>query len=242
MKTVDWYEGITKKMVKGQLYSHKTIVDWLSLEKPGLSKSGYHWAINKLLQRGALVRKGYGEYSLPDGEIRCIFSPDYSEEASLLRKTLSEKYPHVAFTVFETVLMNSFLNHLVGQNTIFLQVEKESSIHVFRYFQDEGLSNLLYKPSKKDFNLYWKTGTVVITDMVSEAPLRNDEPHCIMLEKMLVDMCADKLIVSTFSKAELPDVFEQVKRRYAVDNPKMMRYARRRHKEKEIIKYLEGDK
>ena len=96
----------------------------------------------------------------------------------------------------------------------------------------------MFKPSIKDFRLYWGKGAVVITDLISEAPLRSDKPYHIMLEKMLVDMCADKLIASTFSKAELPEVFSLASRKYYLDKPKMLRYARRRNKEAEITMYL----
>ena len=44
----------------------------------------------------------------------------------VLMEKISKKFPYVSFTVFETVLMNNFLNHLIAQNTIFLQVERES--------------------------------------------------------------------------------------------------------------------
>lgn len=86
-----------------------------------------------------------------------------------------EKYPYVQFTVFETVLMNEFLNHLIAQNTVFIQVEKESSIYVFRFFQNQGIQNVMYKPGKKDFNLYWAKDCVIVTDMISEAPFLSNE-------------------------------------------------------------------
>lgn len=106
------------------------------------------------------------------------------------------------FTVFETVLLNEFLNHLIAQNTIFIQVEKESSIYVFRFLQEHGVQNVMYKPDKNHFDLYWSKDCVVVTDMISEAPIRTDQPHAVMLEKMLVDMLADKLIAASFSKAQ----------------------------------------
>ena len=64
----------------------------------------------------------------------------------------------------------------------------------------------------------------------------------IMLEKMLVDMSADKLIAATFSKAELPDVYEQAQSRYHLDKVRMLRYARRRNRQEVLLKYLEGSK
>lgn len=98
----------------------------------------------------------------------------------------------------------------------------------------------MYKPSKNDFNLYWVKDSVVVTDLISEAPIRTSKPNYIMLEKMLVDMSADKLIAATFSKAELPDVYEQAQSRYLLDKVRMLRYARRRNRQDEILKYLEG--
>ena len=78
--------------------------------------------------------------------------------------------------------------------------------------------------------------------MISEAPIRSDKPHSIMLEKMLVDILADKLISITFSKAELPDIYEQAQSRYRLDKVRMLRYARRRNRQDVLLKYLEGSK
>ena len=100
----------------------------------------------------------------------------------------------------------------------------------------------MYKPSKNDFNLYWAKDGVIITHMISEAPIRADKSHYIMLEKMLVDISADKLIAATFSKTELPDVYEQVQSRYLLDKARMLRYARRRNRKDILLKYLEGSK
>jgi hypothetical protein len=66
-------------------------------------------------------------------------------------------------------------------------------------------------------------------------------PHSIMLEKMLVDMSADKLIAASFSKAEFPFVIEQAKSRYLLDRVRMLRYARRRNRQELFLKYLRGE-
>jgi len=143
-------------------------------------------------------------------------------------------YPYVEFTIFETVLMNDILNHLIAQNTVFIQVEKESSVFVFRYLQENGYQSALYRPRKNNFDLYWSRDGIVVTYLISEAPLRVEEPHTITLEKMLVDMVADKLISTTYSKAELEDVFEQAQSMYYLDKVRLLRYARRRNREREM--------
>ena len=168
-----------------------------------------------------------------------VYRPAYSELAAKLIAQISDKYPSVHFTVFETALMNDFLNHLVTQNTVFVQAEKDISIFIFRFLQQLGYEHLLYKPNKADYALYWKKDCIVVTDMISEAPLSASAPHEICLEKMLVDMYCDKLISSAYSKSEYPEVLKQAMETYHIESTKMMRYARRRGRENEMKKILE---
>lgn len=238
---MSWYDTTVNTLKAAKVYSHNELVGKLRDTKPGLSSSGYHWAISSMVHDGLLVREGRGEYKLSDGSGMKEYNPVYSEKAKELIDLINTEYPYVAFTVFETLLMNDFLNHLVAQNTIFIQAEKESSIYVFRLLQEKGYENLMYKPDRKDFALYWSKDCVIVTDLISEAPMRSDQPHSIVLEKMLVDMCADKLISGTFSKAELSDVFVNVNSQYLIDKSKLMRYARRRNKADEIKAYIGSD-
>ena len=239
---MQWYKEVLDRIDDKKIYCHKELMDELRKLKTDLSESTYHWAISGLVRDGGLTRLGYDSYSLSSDIPKDEYVPVYSDTAERLIRLISEKYPYVKFTIFETVLMNEFLNHLIAQNTVFIQVEKESSIYIFRFLQDQGIQNVMYKPSKKDLNLYWAKDSVIVTDMISEAPIRLNKPHYIMLEKMLVDMSADKLIATTFSKAELPDVYEQAKSRYLLDKVRMLRYARRRNRQDVLLKYLEGSK
>ena len=173
---------------------------------------------------------------------RSKYRPIYSDRAMQLIDILSQAFPHVSFTVFETTLMNEFLNHLVAQNTVFIQAEKESSILLFRFLQEQGYHDLLYRPSGKDFSLYWVKDCIIVSDLISEAPILDDAPHSICLEKLLVDMYTDKLISTAYSKAEFPDVLQLALSQYQVDKAKMLRYARRRNRGKELALLLEGGK
>ncbi len=231
---------ILNSLESKRTYSHKELLDCLRQSEPDRTKGAYQWIVNRSIQNGELLRIGYDTYSLPDGDVTKEYRPDYSDAAKELMEDISEKYPDVVFTVFETTLLNDFLNHLIAQNTLFVQVEKESSIYVFRYLQEKGYGNVLYKPSAEDISLYWSKGCVIVTDLVSEAPIRALEPHAILLEKMLVDILADKAISALYDKAEYPDVIEQAKGHYRLDEKRMLRYARRRNKHKEIDHYLKG--
>ncbi|MBQ7563876.1 MAG: hypothetical protein IJT16_07790 [Lachnospiraceae bacterium] len=236
---MQWYDKTAKNMAADAKYSRKQLISLLREDTPSLNDGSYQWAVGGMLKSGEIIRTGFDEYMVASGNSLPEYLPAYTPLASGLLMKVADKFPYIGFTVFETVLMNDFLNHLIAQNTIFLQVEKDASAYVFRFLQDEGTGKVMYKPTKKDFNLYWAADSVIVTDMVSEAPIASDNPHVITIEKMLVDMYCDKLIQSTYSKAEYPSVLEQVIKIYKVERPKILRYAGRRNRAAEIKKLLE---
>jgi len=226
-------------MKKDKVYSRQQMILLLQEDSPGYSSGSYQWKLGEMLKSGEIVKTGYDQYKIPAGKTSPVYLPEYSELAATIMNQVSEKYPYIAFTVFETVLLNEFLNHLVAQNTIFVQAEKEISSFVFRSLQEEGYENVMLKPAKKDFDLYWTKNAIVVTDLVSEAPMQTSDPHKITMEKMLVDIYCDKLIKGTFSRAEYPSIVEQAFDKYMVDRTRMLRYARRRNKETEIAHALD---
>lgn len=235
---MQWYENIIELLDKDHIYSHKELIDLLKDENPQLAENTYQWTLNSLVRDGKILHSGYNAYSLAGDTRPAGYRPDYSDKANKLIRLIDKAYTYVRFTVFETVLLNEFLNHLISQNIIFLQVEKDSSIYIFRFLQEKGFDHVLYKPDKESFHLYWEKDSIVVTDMISEAPLRNNISHEITLEKMLVDIYADKLISSTYSKAEYPDILRQADDKYMLDKARMLRYARRRNRHDEIEQML----
>lgn len=235
---MQWYEALVDDITAEEVYSRKELVSKLKHLKSDLSDGTYNWILSSLVYDGQLRRQGYDAYRLSNGIAKEDYRPEYSEKAQIIMNDIQGKYPYVRFTVFETVLMNEFLNHLIANNTIFVQVEKESSVFIFRFLQEAGYQNVLYKPNVSEYDLYWIKDSIIVTDLISEAPLRAGNSREILLEKMLVDMISDKLITTTFSKAELSDVFAEAESRYNIDKVRMFRYARRRNRCNEVKKYM----
>ena len=226
------------KLEPGKSYTRRELMSALSSDANVLKESSFQWKLGENLKSGSLIKTGYNEYRIPNDTAISAYMPQYSEVSANIINFLSDTYPYVSFSVFETVLMNEFLNHLIAQNTIFVQTEKDSASFVFRSLQEAGYQNVMYKPSAKDRALYWTKDCIIVTDMISEAPLSRQHPHFITLEKMLVDMYCDKFIAGTYSNAEFPYVLRQASERYLLDRTKMLRYARRRNKEKELRSIL----
>ena len=234
-----WYDTTVDQLESDKIYSHNSLITLLRKYNPDVKESSYNWAITGMIKGGIITKRGYDEYSLSDDKDKPVFSPSYSELSQSIIGSVENNYPLIRFTVFETVLLNEFLNHLIAQNTIFVQVEKNVSIFVFRYLQEAGYDNVLYRPSKQDFSLYWNRDMIVVTDLISEAPIKSADPHSISLEKMLVDIISDKCIQSSYSGAEYKNIISQAMGRYSVDVKKMLRYARRRNNEAYINDFIQ---
>lgn len=231
-------ECVTEGLRRGQTYRRSDIISLLAKEKKGLSPNSYVWLVCDLVKRGVLTHEGTDRYALPASKQRRVYEPCYSERAKSLRDSLKLKYPLIPFTVFEMVLMNEFLNHLIARNTIYVQAERDMSAYIFTYFKYELCCSALYKPSEKEFRHYWRPDTVVVLDLISQAPLSKGNPHDITIEKLLVDIYCDRQIQSSYSKAEYPTIVKTAYERYRVNTPRLLRYAKRRNKAQEIAKFI----
>ena len=117
-------------------------MDELRILKPDLSESTYHWAIGAMVRDGTLTRLGYGSYSLSSDLPKDEYVPSYSDTAERLIRLISEKYPYVQFTVFETVfpilmILSSGPVYLIMRSpewTVFSNIGKSSAFRESQFF------------------------------------------------------------------------------------------------------------
>lgn len=81
---------------------------------------------------------------------------------------------------------------------------------------------------------------IVLKDLVSEAPRQKfDNVFTATLEKILVDIFCDAEFFGGFQGAELMNIFSSAMEKYIIQSSRMLRYASRRGKRKEIAAYIE---
>ena len=139
---------------------------------------------------------------------------------------------------FESVQLNEFLNHMIGRNTFFVLVEKDAIDFVFRYLQEETDWNILLKPNDKEWDAYCTDDTIVMLNLISEAPKCVDEYHSMCIEQLLVDIVAEKSFKNLYSTSELQGVYSLADKSYLIDYARLLRYARRRGKAEEVKKFI----
>ena len=235
-----WFDNTAGRLEKGHVYSRKELVDMLQEDYPYVSSNSYTWAIADIIKHGRLVKIGYNQYRCPGDDIKEVYIPKYTEAAQKVIDLLKEHFPNLKVTLFESVLLNEFLaekTEKISDNVIFLEAEKDSRLPVFRFLQEQGIPNLIYKPTKKDFCFYRTQNSIVITSMTSEAPIRRKNPQEICLEKLLVDIFCDRLIKLTYALKDFKSIAETAQTRYLIDKPRLLRYAGRRGKESQIVTF-----
>ena len=235
-----WINQALGKLSDNKTYSRDDLFRLFTLEKKDLSNSAFRWTLYNLLQKEKLFRTDYDTYVTVKPKVLPEYKPYYSQRAVTLLEMLEEKYPDLEFVVFESVLLNEFLNHQIAQNTIYVQVEKDVSSYIFDMLLENHTGSVLYRPGKSEFDRYWTKECIVVLDLVSQSPLSRDKKHEITIEKMIVDILAEKSIAATFSPSELPFVYENVMKSYLVDIRKVNRYAGRRGKTSEVEKLVGG--
>ena len=235
-----WAEQILPDLSGQKVYRRDELFHLLQGEKKDLGDSAFRWALYNLQREQQLFRTGYDSYTTVRPKELPVYKPFYSDKAKAVQGMLEKDFPQLTFVVFESVLLNEFLNHQIAQNTLYVQVEKEISSYTFDCLRESFSGTVLYNPGKNDFDRYWVRDCLVVLDLISQSPLSRSAPHEMPLEKMLVDIVAEKSIAATFSPSELPDVFEYALESYQVDERKLNRYAGRRGKAALIRKYTEG--
>lgn len=238
-----WFDSTVGRLEKDRIYSRKELTDMLREDYPYVSSNSYTWAIADIIKHGRLAKIGYNQYRCPGDDIKEVYIPKYTEAAQKVIDLLKEHLPNVKITVFESVLLNEFLaenTEKISDNVIFLEAEKDSTLPVFRFLQEQGIPNLIYKPTKKDFCFYRTQNSIVISDMTSEAPTRRKNPQEICLEKLLVDIFCGRLIKLTYALKDFKSIAETAQTRYLIDKPRLLRYAGRRGKESQIVTFCPG--
>lgn len=228
------------KLSEKEIYNREDLYCFFCAEKGSENDAGFRWDLYNCLKEGKLFHVGYDAYSISKPLDLSEYHPVYSEKSLEIIKVLEKKCPDLPFVVFESVLLNEFLNHLIAQNTIFIQVEKDVSSSVFSILQNEFPGTVLYNPGKQEFAKYWSKDCIVVLDLISQSPLSAEKPHEIVAEKMLVDIVAEKIIASVFSPSELMSIFKDMLTKYRIDRRRINRYAGRRGKAG-IIKQLIGE-
>ena len=98
----------------------------------------------------------------------------------------------------------------------------------------------MLKPNEKEWDAYCTGNSIVLLNLISEAPKCADEYHSMCIEQLLVDIVAEKSFKNLYSRSELHGLYRLADKSYLIDYARLLRYARRRGKAEEVKNIIGG--
>ena len=193
--------------------------------------------LQKRVKDGTLLRTGWGQYALQEKKI--LYTSQYSKAALQVVSTITDQYEDLDFQVFELVQLNTFMNHLFAHNTIFVYVENDLITYVFDTLWKTYPGRVLLKPSLDEYYRYLQDDEIIVSKLPSQSPKGYGPPWKSKLEKILVDISADKLVSKIIPNGEKRAIFYSAFHDYQIDKKTILRYAKRKGVEQKIQKVLD---
>lgn len=200
--------------------------------------SSFLVGFQKLINEGMVHRTGRNKYSASENS-HLSYSHLYSDEAIKISECIKNEHPFVDFVIFETVQLNEFINHQIGKNTIFVYTDNEVADFVYETLNSRFYGPVMVSPKVQEFHKYRKENCIVIKRLITESPKKPDTSWQITIEKLLVDIIADRIVRETFNESEINSIYETAFERYIIDKSKLLRYAHRRNAAEKVKKYLD---
>ena len=203
-------------------------------EEPEIPEATVNWRIYHLVQKGGIGRGKYRE-----GKALTFF-PELSAKTIKAGKFVGKEFPYINYCIWELSAINSFSQHLINYNVIFLEVEREVIDSVYRALKDIRYKVIRIKDIKEDLSDF--AGYVCVRALVTEAPvLKEKSGQVASLEKILVDLYCDKEF-APFQGNEIYHIYKNAFNDYTVNESTMLRYASRKEKKVEIEEVINSIK
>ena len=202
-----------------------------------ISEASFKAKLQVLLRSKIIARVGRNAYCVPEDGVN-MYHHEYSELAESVAKKITEEHPYLDFTVLEIVQLNEFVNHQFAHNIVFVSVEGDLCGFIFDALKRSYPGKVLVAPTTSIFHQYWYDDMVVIVKLITEAPKHNTYPWSTRLEKLLVDIITDPLIMDSVSESEFPNIYAEAFRKYVIDESCLFRYAKRRGAENDILQLI----
>lgn len=192
-----------------------------------------------LVKKGILARIGRGKFCLGSSN---NFIPEISRKEKIIYNKLINEFPFVELCVWNTKILNEFMQHQPGNFQVIVELEKEVIQSAF-YFLKELNYPVFIEPTVDIIEKYLPIDkeAIIIKSLVSESPLQEvDNIKTVTIEKLLVDVFSDVVVFAAQQGAELRTILIEAFDKYTINQSKMLRYANRRRKKEGFQQYIDS--
>lgn len=196
--------------------------------------STIRWRIHTLVERGILRNVGRGRYLLGK---KNTFVPNVYHRTEVVADMMRKEFPLVAYCQWDMALVNAFAQHLMNYQVFFVDVERDAAEAVYYRIRERFRRTYLLRNINEELKEY--NDCIIVRNLTTGTPTVDVEgKRMASLEKILVDLAVDKIF--PFQNTEIYHIFENSLEAYDINTSKMLRYAARRGRRKEIEEILNG--
>lgn len=219
-----------------QEFTTKDITDALQKHFPDLSGSTIAWKLNQLKKDKLLYQIGRGLYTFD-------YKPEFSPELSLKTKRLFNRVKSIysgEIVIWDTMLLKEITEVEISKHWIFIALNKEDMNSLFDALQT--FSRPVYiNPDKETTARYLipQNEAIILTALITETPTeRSGDYLSPSIEGILVNAWFEHEQFLQPIGLDIHKLYEQAFAKYNVNKSKLLRYAARRDKRKEINELL----
>ena len=220
------YDSAIKKFAF-RTFDKQDILRAIRNDNPSLSDNAVNKALSRLAAQGLIKRIANGLYVASDTQKADYFSYSRSETTQSIELLLKNKFPLIDFLVFDKTQLNEFLNHQIAKNTVFVETEEMLLENVFEALREQ-FPSVLFSPSPDGLARYGDENSIVVGALPCRYPKNKKRKHEFSIEKLIVDLFANKLLNEFLSNADYPAALETIFSVYHVNESALFSYAKYR--------------
>ena len=228
------YAAVLNDMEDGT-FRRKDVLDALLRKHPDYNVNSFNRHFSRLLSKDLIANVGRDLYitASPGTAKESYTYKNPSDRFSDVLNFLDSEFPSADFIVCETVQLNEFFDHQIAQNIVIVAAEKQLTDAIFERMKKKFRSVLLL-PKPDDIRRYAEDGTVIIERLSSRYPKDKTKKHEPSIEKLVVDIIAEKRLRSSVNMGDYPSALRNVFRKYRINETAMLNYARMRRADTKI--------
>ena len=223
---------MTINLNKNTIYYEDDIIKIIKKLNPSISDTKIKWMLFEMEKKSQITKIGIKKYITNGNSYNYKFESAVSNNIVTI---LNDNFKEIKTIVFETRQLNEWVNLLLSKNLIIVEVESGFESIIFDKLM-ECLGNkytVLLSPNDEIISRYLKDELIIIKTLYSRSPI-NKKNHSITLEKLIVDCISNKFLYNLLGTSGIEYVIKGIKNNYTINESKLLTYAKRRNKDKEL--------
>ncbi len=219
-------------------FTKKELYDFLKHTKNELTDSYYRLLLYKLRKRGIIQDLKRNVYTINNSP---NFLPTIEKKIKKLINTIQKNSNDIKYVCWDSLWLNRFTIHQSNSSMIIFECEKEFNESIYYILKDYQYENVYLNPKKEIINIYLteNKNSIIIRPLISRSPsFEYTEIRIPTIEKILVDVFAERKLFYAFQGKELANIFTNSISDFKVNLSTLFNYAKRRNKYNELLEYI----